>query len=72
MGNFTKKKLRKPKEIIKSISKGKLSLFKREFSLKNSKKTVKILTNNVEKVGYKVDELKIVHNRLFNNRKIER
>lgn len=67
MDNFTKKKLRKPKEIIKNASKGKFSLVKREFSMKKSKKTVKFLSKNIKKINTKVDELKVIHNKLFNN-----
>lgn len=65
MDNFTKKKLKKPKEILKSIKNGDFSITKREFSMDRTKKTITLVSNAATEVKEKVDELKIVHNRLF-------
>ena len=66
MDNFTKKKLKKPKEILKSIKNGDFSVTKREFSMDRTKKTITLVSSAAVEVKEKVDELKIVHNRLFN------
>lgn len=66
MDNFTKKKLKKPKEILKSIKNGDFSITKREFSMDRTKKTITLVSSAAVEVKEKVDELKIVHNRLFN------
>lgn len=65
MDNFTIKKLKKPKTIIKGISKGDFSLTKREFNMGRTKATIKLATDTVSKINEKVEELKGVHNRLF-------
>lgn len=65
MANFTKRKLKNPKEIIKGIHKGNFSIIKREFSMKETKETIKLATNTFSELKVKIDELKVVHNRLF-------
>jgi len=65
MGTFTKTKIKKPKKIIKDILKGDLSLTKREFSLERTRETIHVASKGYKKIMVKVDELKVVHNRLF-------
>lgn len=65
MGNFTKRKLKNPKEIIRGIHKGNLSIIKREFSMKDTKETVKFATDTFSELKVKIDELRVVHNKLF-------
>lgn len=65
MGIFTKNKLKKPKTIVKDVLKGELSLTKREFSLERTRETIHVASKGYKKIMVKVDELKVVHNRLF-------
>lgn len=65
MGNFTKKRLKTSKELMKDISKGDLSLIKKEFSIEETVATVKLVTETAVELKGKVNELKQVHNELF-------
>lgn len=65
MDNFTKKRLKKPKEFIEGITKGDLSLRKREFDLNKSRKTIKELSEDGKLLKSKVEELKEAHERLL-------
>lgn len=65
MGIFTKRKLKKPKTIVKDVLKGKLSMTKREFSVERTRNTIHVASNGYKKIMVKVDELKVVHDRLF-------
>ena len=65
MGSFTKKRLKNSKELIKDVKKGDLSLTKKEFSIEETVATVKLVTETAVELKGKVDELKQVHNELF-------
>lgn len=65
MDNFTRKKIKKPKEFFQGILKGDLSIRKREFDFKKTKKTVKELSKDGKLLKSKVDELKTAHERLL-------
>lgn len=65
MDNFTKKRFKKPKEFIEGISKGDLSLRKREFDLIKSRRTIKELSEDGKLLKSKVEELKEAHERLL-------
>jgi hypothetical protein len=65
MGSFTKKRLKTSKELKKDISKGDLSLIKKEFSIEETVATVKLVTETAVELKGKVNELKQVHNELF-------
>ena len=67
MGNFTKKRLKNSKEIIKGIKKGNLSIIKKEFSINNTKETIIFATEIVGEIKGKVDELKVAHHKVFHN-----
>lgn len=60
MGNFTKKRLKTSKELIKGMKKGDLSITKNQFSLEETVSTVKLVTETVVEIKGKVDELKEV------------
>ena len=64
MDNFTKKKIKKPKELVEDIKSGDFSLTKREFDLKKTKRTVKDLSNDGKRIKGKIDQLKEVHEKL--------
>ena len=64
MDNFTKKKIKKPKELVEDIKSGDFSITKREFDLKKSKKTVKELSKDGKRIKGKIDQLKEVHEKL--------
>jgi gas vesicle protein len=64
MDNFTKKKIKKPKELVEDIKSGDFSVTKREFDLKKSKKTVKELSKDGKRIKGKIDQLKEVHEKL--------
>lgn len=65
MDNFTKKRFKKPKELLEGIAKGDLSLRKREFDLNKSKKTIKELSEDGKLLKSKVEELKEAHENLI-------
>lgn len=65
MDNFTKRNLKKPKEIIKDVLDGDFSLTKRKFDIKKSKKTFKNLSKDGKKIKNKIDELKEVQSKLM-------
>ena len=65
MGSFTKKRLKTSKELKKDISKGDLSLIKKEFSIEETVDTVKLVTETAVELKGKVNELKQIHNELF-------
>lgn len=62
MGNFTKKRLKTSKELLKDVKKGDLSLIKNEFSLQETVETLKLVAETAVQLKGKVDELKQVHN----------
>ncbi len=62
MGNFTKKRLKTSKELLKDVKKGDLSLTKNEFSLQETVETLKLVAETAVQLKGKVDELKQVHN----------
>ncbi len=64
MDNFTKKKLKKPSEIIDGIKSGDFSVTKRKFDLEKSKKTVKEISKDGNKIKEKVEDLKEVHQKI--------
>ena len=66
MDNFTKKRFKKPKEIINDAKEGKFSLRKRDFDLEKSRKTIQEISEDGKEIKNKVDELKKVHERLIN------
>lgn len=68
MGSFTKKRLKTSKELIKDVRKGDLSLTKKEFSIEETVATVKLVTETAVELKGKVDELKQVHNELFDRK----
>ncbi len=72
MDNFTKKKLKKPKEIISDAKEGKFSLIKREFNLKKSKKTIKNMSEDGKELKSKIDELKEAHEKLIDRNSEEK
>lgn len=65
MANFTKKRLKTSKEMIKDIQKGDLSITKNQFSIEQTVDTVKLATETYVQLMNKVDELKEVNNRVF-------
>lgn len=65
MGSFTKKRLKTSKELIKDMKRGDLSLTKKEFSIEETVGTVKLITETAVELKGKIDELKQVHNELF-------
>ncbi len=64
MDNFTKKKIKKPKELVEDIKSGDFSITKRQFDLKKSKRTVKDLSEDGKRIKERIDRLKEVHERL--------
>lgn len=72
MDNFTKKKLKKPKEIISDAKEGKFSLIKREFNLKKSKKTINEISQDGKELKVKLDELKEAHEKLVDRNSEEK
>jgi hypothetical protein len=64
MDNFTKKKIKKPRELVEDLKSGDFSITKREFDLKKSKRTVKELSNDGKRIKEKIDRLKEVHEQL--------
>lgn len=67
MGIFTKKRLKNSKEIIKGIKKGDLSIIKKEFSVNNTKETVIFAAEVAGEIKGKIEELKVVHHKVFHN-----
>ncbi|MGM0396167.1 MAG: hypothetical protein ACQEP4_03840 [Bacillota bacterium] len=64
MDKFTKKRIKKPGELVEGIKSGDFSLIKRELSVKKSKKTAKMLSKDGKKIKEKLDQLKQIHHRL--------
>lgn len=64
MDNFTKRNLKKPKEIIKDVKKGDFSLIERKLDIGKSKKTFKKLSKDRKKIKNKIDKLKEIQSRL--------
>ncbi|MCR3956961.1 MAG: hypothetical protein NUK57_11750 [Gudongella sp.] len=64
MDNFTKKKIKNPKELVEDIKSGDFSITKREFDLKKTKRTVKDLSKDGKRIKGKIDQLKEVHEQL--------
>ena len=60
MGNFTKKRLKTSKELVKDMKKGDLSITKNQFSMVETVATVKLVTETVGELKAKVEELKQV------------
>ena len=67
MGSFTKKRLKNSKEIIKDIQKGNLSIIKKEFNFNNTKDTIIFVTSVIGDIKGKIEELKVVHHKVFHN-----
>lgn len=65
MANFTKKRLKTSKELVKDLQKGDLSITKNKFSIEQTVGTVKLATETYVQLMNKVDELKEVNNRVF-------
>ena len=65
MANFTKKRLKTSKELVKDLQKGDLSITKSKFSMEQTVGTVKLATETYVQLMNKVDELKEVNNRVF-------
>jgi hypothetical protein len=65
MDNFTRKKFKKPGEIFDDMSKGDMSLRKREFDLSKTKKTIKKISYDGKLLKSKVEELKEAHYKLL-------
>lgn len=61
MDNFTKRRLKKPREIVKDLKDGNFSLTKRQFDMDKSKKTFK----NSQKMGRKL-RLRLLSLKKFN------
>ncbi len=72
MDNFTKRRLKKPREIVKDLKDGNFSLTKRQFDMDKSKKTFKKLSKDGEKIKTKVTKLKKIQFNLFNKDSLER
>lgn len=64
MDNFTKKKIKKPGEIIDDLKSGDFSITKRKFDLEKSKKTVEEISKDGKRIKEKVEDLKEVHQKL--------
>lgn len=64
MDNFTRKKIKKPKEFVEGIRSGDFSITKREFDLKKSRETVNDLSQDGKRIKEKIDQLKKVHEQL--------
>lgn len=65
MDNFTRRKLKKPGDLVEDIKSGDFSITKREFDLKRTKRTVKELSKDGKRIKERIDRLKEVHEQLL-------
>lgn len=64
MDNFTKKRIKRPSEMLKDFKSGEFSPIKREFDMEKTKKTAQELSQDGKRIKEKIDQLKEVHHRL--------
>lgn len=72
MDNFTKKRVKKPSEILKDAKKGEFSLIKKEFDLNKSKKTAKEISKDGKKIKEKLNKLKDLQRQITDKESLER